>query len=133
MLQSLLTQLLLSSKPEICCTPTASRINCGWLLVILIVPLTAYFCCLKCVTYLQAFSIFCGLGIHNTLMYGEVEKAMARQKVAIEVGAANLLTVTHLVEELYSSHGCLSFMRDLVLWQINSLFVCNVMLVSDSL
>jgi hypothetical protein len=36
-------------------------------------------------TFLQAFSIFCGLGIHNTLMYSEVEKAMARQKVAIEV------------------------------------------------
>jgi hypothetical protein len=35
----------------------------------------------------QAFSIFCGLGIHNTLMYAEVEKAMARQKVAIEVRA----------------------------------------------
>ncbi|XP_068086058.1 dual 3',5'-cyclic-AMP and -GMP phosphodiesterase 11A [Anabrus simplex] len=33
----------------------------------------------------EAFSIFCGLGIHNTLMYSEVEKAMARQKVAIEV------------------------------------------------
>jgi cellobiose-specific phosphotransferase system component IIB len=37
--------------------------------------------------FLQAFSIFCGLGIHNTLMYSEVEKAMARQKVAIEVSA----------------------------------------------
>jgi len=42
---------------------------------------------LKCMTLLQAFSIFCGLGIHNTLMYSEVEKAMARQKVAIEVSA----------------------------------------------
>ncbi|KAK6635447.1 hypothetical protein RUM44_000698 [Polyplax serrata] len=33
----------------------------------------------------EAFTIFCGLGIHNTIMYSEVEKAMARQKVAIEV------------------------------------------------
>ncbi|XP_015367889.1 PREDICTED: dual 3',5'-cyclic-AMP and -GMP phosphodiesterase 11A-like [Diuraphis noxia] len=33
----------------------------------------------------EAFTIFCGLGIHNTLMYSEVEKAMARQKVSIEV------------------------------------------------
>ncbi|RZF41138.1 hypothetical protein LSTR_LSTR010790 [Laodelphax striatellus] len=33
----------------------------------------------------EAFTIFCGLGIHNTLMYNEVEKAMARQKVTIEV------------------------------------------------
>lgn len=35
--------------------------------------------------FLQAFTIFCGLGIHNTMMYSEVEKAMARQKVTIEV------------------------------------------------
>jgi dual 3',5'-cyclic-AMP and -GMP phosphodiesterase 11 len=42
---------------------------------------------LKRMNLLQAFSIFCGLGIHNTLMYSEVEKAMARQKVAIEVSA----------------------------------------------
>ncbi|XP_069187279.1 dual 3',5'-cyclic-AMP and -GMP phosphodiesterase 11A isoform X2 [Procambarus clarkii] len=33
----------------------------------------------------EAFTIFCGLGINNTLMYNELEKAMARQKVAIEV------------------------------------------------
>ncbi|XP_066902713.1 dual 3',5'-cyclic-AMP and -GMP phosphodiesterase 11A [Halyomorpha halys] len=33
----------------------------------------------------EAFTIFCGLGIHNTIMYSEVEKAMARQKVTIEV------------------------------------------------
>ncbi|KAL7644923.1 UNVERIFIED_CONTAM: hypothetical protein RMT77_004740 [Armadillidium vulgare] len=33
----------------------------------------------------EAFTIFCGLGIHNTLMYNQLEKAMARQKVAIEV------------------------------------------------
>lgn len=33
----------------------------------------------------EAFTIFCGLGIHNTIMYSEVEKAVARQKVALEV------------------------------------------------
>ncbi|XP_076309815.1 dual 3',5'-cyclic-AMP and -GMP phosphodiesterase 11A-like [Tachypleus tridentatus] len=33
----------------------------------------------------EAFTLFCGLGINNTLMYSELEKAMARQKVAIEV------------------------------------------------
>lgn len=33
----------------------------------------------------EAFTIFCGLGIHNTIMYSEVEKAMARQRVALEV------------------------------------------------
>ncbi|CAL8109890.1 unnamed protein product [Orchesella dallaii] len=33
----------------------------------------------------EAFTIFCGLGINNTLTYGELEMAIARQKVAIEV------------------------------------------------
>ncbi|KAG8249664.1 hypothetical protein J6590_015161 [Homalodisca vitripennis] len=33
----------------------------------------------------EAFTIFCGLGIHNTMMYSEIEKAVARQKVTIEV------------------------------------------------
>ncbi|XP_076045128.1 dual 3',5'-cyclic-AMP and -GMP phosphodiesterase 11A-like isoform X3 [Oratosquilla oratoria] len=33
----------------------------------------------------EAFTIFCGLGINNTMMYQELEKANARQKVAIEV------------------------------------------------
>ncbi|XP_067131816.1 dual 3',5'-cyclic-AMP and -GMP phosphodiesterase 11A-like [Centruroides vittatus] len=33
----------------------------------------------------EAFTIFCGLGINNTLMYSELDRAMARQKVAFEV------------------------------------------------
>ncbi|KAI5705821.1 hypothetical protein M8J75_002082 [Diaphorina citri] len=33
----------------------------------------------------EAFTIFCGLGINNTIMYSEVEKAMTRQKVSLEV------------------------------------------------
>ncbi|CAG7819891.1 unnamed protein product [Allacma fusca] len=33
----------------------------------------------------EAFTIFCGLGINNTLMYAELEMAIAKQKVAIEV------------------------------------------------
>ncbi|XP_035701980.1 dual 3',5'-cyclic-AMP and -GMP phosphodiesterase 11A [Folsomia candida] len=33
----------------------------------------------------EAFTIFCGLGISNTLTYGDLEMAIARQKVAIEV------------------------------------------------
>jgi len=37
------------------------------------------------VSFVQAFTIFCGLGINNTLTYGELEMAIARQKVAIEV------------------------------------------------
>lgn len=33
----------------------------------------------------QAFSIFCGLGIHNCTMYENACKLMAKQKVALEV------------------------------------------------
>uniref|UniRef100_T1JG26 Phosphodiesterase n=1 Tax=Strigamia maritima TaxID=126957 RepID=T1JG26_STRMM len=33
----------------------------------------------------EAFTIFCGLGINNTMMFNEMEKAMAKQRVAIEV------------------------------------------------
>ena len=34
---------------------------------------------------LQAFAIFCGMGIHNTQMYENTVRAMARQSVALEV------------------------------------------------
>ena len=44
---------------------------------------------LECLTnvllLLQAFAIFCGMAIHNTVMYENVNKAMAKQKVALEV------------------------------------------------
>jgi hypothetical protein len=33
----------------------------------------------------QAFTIFCGLGINNCLLYDEVARAAARQAVALEV------------------------------------------------
>lgn len=33
---------------------------------------------------LEAFTIFCGLGIHNTQMYENACKLMAKQKVALE-------------------------------------------------
>ena len=33
----------------------------------------------------QAFAIFCGLGIHNTMIYDQMAKAKAKQQVAIEV------------------------------------------------
>ena len=37
--------------------------------------------------FLEAFVIFCGLGIQNTQMYEAVERAMAKQMVTLEVGA----------------------------------------------
>lgn len=36
--------------------------------------------------FLEAFVIFCGLGIQNTQMYEAVERAMAKQIVTLEVG-----------------------------------------------
>lgn len=35
-------------------------------------------------TIFEAFAIFCGLGIHNTQMYENACKLMAKQKVALE-------------------------------------------------
>ncbi|CAF95364.1 unnamed protein product, partial [Tetraodon nigroviridis] len=35
--------------------------------------------------FLEAFAIFCGLGIQNTQMYERVERAMAKQEVTLEV------------------------------------------------
>ena len=34
---------------------------------------------------LKMFAAFCGLGIHNVLMYERIVKSMAKQKVALEV------------------------------------------------
>lgn len=33
----------------------------------------------------QAFVIFCGLGINNTIMYDQVKKSWAKQSVALDV------------------------------------------------
>ena len=35
--------------------------------------------------FLQAFAIFCGLGIHNAQMYEQACKLLAKQTVAMEV------------------------------------------------
>lgn len=35
--------------------------------------------------FLEAFAVFCGLGIQNTQMYETVERAMAKQEVTLEV------------------------------------------------
>lgn len=33
---------------------------------------------------LQAFAIFCGMGIHNTQMYETAVRAMAKRRIALE-------------------------------------------------
>ncbi|KAG8200040.1 hypothetical protein JTE90_001898 [Oedothorax gibbosus] len=50
------------------------------------------------ISTLEAFSIFCGLGIYNTQMYENASKLMAKQKVALEVlsyHASSSLDETH--------------------------------------
>ncbi|XP_007543635.1 cGMP-specific 3',5'-cyclic phosphodiesterase-like [Poecilia formosa] len=43
--------------------------------------------------FLEAFAIFCGLGIQNTQMYETVERAMAKQEVTLEVSPAYLVQI----------------------------------------
>lgn len=47
------------------------------------------------------FAAFCGLGIHNVLMYERIAKSMAKQKVALEVlsyhAAASVEETEHLM------------------------------------
>lgn len=50
--------------------------------------------------FLEAFAIFCGLGIQNTQMYEAVERAMAKQEVTLEVRP----TASH-VWGLRGAHG----------------------------
>uniref|UniRef100_A0AAQ5Z847 Phosphodiesterase n=1 Tax=Amphiprion ocellaris TaxID=80972 RepID=A0AAQ5Z847_AMPOC len=50
--------------------------------------------------FLEAFAIFCGLGIQNTQMYETVERAMAKQEVTLEVLSYHASAAE---EESYSS------------------------------
>ncbi|XP_071943556.1 dual 3',5'-cyclic-AMP and -GMP phosphodiesterase 11A-like [Antedon mediterranea] len=51
----------------------------------------------------EAFTLFCGLGINNTLMFNEVSKAMATQKVALEVLSYHASASQQEVEVLKSA------------------------------
>ncbi|XP_070535432.1 dual 3',5'-cyclic-AMP and -GMP phosphodiesterase 11A-like [Ptychodera flava] len=48
----------------------------------------------------EAFTIFCGLGINNTIMYNEMCKAVAKQKVALEVVSYHACSTQYDVEKL---------------------------------
>ncbi|XP_077862679.1 dual 3',5'-cyclic-AMP and -GMP phosphodiesterase 11A-like, partial [Saccoglossus kowalevskii] len=48
----------------------------------------------------EAFTIFCGLGINNTIMYNEMSKAVAKQKVALEVVSYHACATQYDVEKL---------------------------------
>ena len=102
----------------------------------------------------EAFSIFCGLGIHNTLMYERVLKIMAKQRVTFEVlsyhatapleeakklnqeqvppsfalNLASLKFNDFSLDDQYMLKSCMRFFLDLDLmrrFQINQLVFCN--------
>lgn len=102
----------------------------------------------------EAFAIFCGLGIHNTLMYERVLKIMAKQKVTFEVlsyhatapleeakalslqqipscfalNLASLKFNDFSLDDQYMLRSCLRFFLDLDLmrrFQIDQLVFCN--------
>uniref|UniRef100_A0A8C6NR24 Phosphodiesterase n=1 Tax=Nothobranchius furzeri TaxID=105023 RepID=A0A8C6NR24_NOTFU len=60
--------------------------------------------------FLEAFAIFCGLGIQNTQMYETVERAMAKQEVTLEVLSYHASATEEESQELQSavteSSGC---------------------------
>lgn len=103
---------------------------------------------------LEAFAIFCGLGIHNTLMYERVLKIMAKQRVTFEVlsyhatapleeakklnqeqipscfalNLASLKFNDFSLDDQYMLKSCLRFFLDLDLmrrFQIDQLVFCN--------
>lgn len=56
------------------------------------------------VSMLEAFAIFCGLGIHNTQMYESACKLMAKQKVALECLSYHATANQNQTEELVKDH-----------------------------
>lgn len=50
----------------------------------------------------EAFAIFCGLGIHNTQMYENACKLMAKQKVALECLSYHASASVEDTERLYN-------------------------------
>lgn len=56
------------------------------------------------VSILEAFAIFCGLGIHNTQMYESACKLMAKQKVALECLSYHATATQNQTEDLIKDH-----------------------------
>lgn len=69
--------------------------------------------CLFFFLCVQAFVIFCGLGINNTMMYNQVKKTWAKQSVALDVRPATYWS--HQILLFFSHH----FRRHLNIW-------CNI-------
>ena len=59
--------------------------------------------------FLEAFVIFCGLGIQNTQMYEAVERAMAKQMVTLEVSSKSRWSLISPEQILIFSRPCLFY------------------------
>lgn len=59
--------------------------------------------------FLEAFVIFCGLGIQNTQMYEAVERAMAKQMVTLEVSSKSMWSLISPTQILIFSRPCLFY------------------------
>jgi len=60
--------------------------------------------------FLEAFVIFCGLGIQNTQMYEAVERAMAKQMVTLEVSSKSRWSLISPKQMLIFCRPCLFYM-----------------------
>ncbi|XP_013791974.2 dual 3',5'-cyclic-AMP and -GMP phosphodiesterase 11A-like, partial [Limulus polyphemus] len=76
----------------------------------------------------EAFTLFCGLGINNTLMYSELEKAMARQKVAIEVISYHATATPKDIKKYLDRE-----VAEVRSWQLRSLKFDDFSLTSDEM
>ncbi|KAK3740158.1 hypothetical protein QZH41_014087, partial [Actinostola sp. cb2023] len=54
-------------------------------------------------TLFEAFAIFCGLGIHNTMIYDQMARAKAKQQVALEVLSYHVAAKKSEVEKIVTS------------------------------
>lgn len=64
--------------------------------------------------FVEAFAIFCGMGIHNTHMYEKAIVAMAKQSVTLEVLSYHASATTDdavrlMVRLLFFSYGLCDF------------------------
>lgn len=66
------------------------------------------------VSIIDAFAIFCGLGIHNTQMYENACKLMAKQKVALECLSYHATAAPNQTKQL--SHDTIQSAEDYALY-----------------
>lgn len=92
--------------------------------------------------FLEAFVIFCGLGIQNTQMYEAVERAMAKQMVTLEVSPKSwwslispkqtlifprpclFCTLMQLLTGTLNKDYCLSGEQHLACWAVQEFSAC---------